>query len=313
MIKETLDILQQKGLYKITITKICDECGKENLVNAADYIKIKRRRNLTRDLCISCGTKGYYKENPQKIGPENPRWKGGVHGGTYKYVTSKDQFWPSGKRKVIPEHRLIYELHTGVKLTSEQKIHHINLNKIDNRIENLYLCNSMREHRLVHDSLQKAGLPFLNHEIWFNRETNLYSTDLTPVKIIEWDLLTEHLNLKKKQKSSSQQYYYFFYISNHKNSAGRKYSSYKKYLHTYVVENYLGRSLFRNEVVHHIDGNTLNNNINNLAVMTNTQHSICHVSLEMCALSLYKRGLIYFDKDSGKYVANSSLKGGDDE
>lgn len=49
----------------------------------------------------------------------------------------------------ITEHRLIYELHYGVKLTSDIQIHHINHDKLDNRPENLRAM-SISEHMKLH-------------------------------------------------------------------------------------------------------------------------------------------------------------------
>lgn len=46
--------------------------------------------------------------------------------------------------------------------------------------------------------------------------------------------------------------------------------------HRYIMEQYLGRKLKRNEVVHHKDGNKLNNDINNLELMTLSEHSRMH-------------------------------------
>ena len=46
--------------------------------------------------------------------------------------------------------------------------------------------------------------------------------------------------------------------------------------HRFIMEKHLGRKLKRNEVVHHIDGNKRNNNINNLKLMTLSEHSKMH-------------------------------------
>ena len=47
-------------------------------------------------------------------------------------------------------------------------------------------------------------------------------------------------------------------------------------LHRVVMENYLGRLLNENEIVHHKDGNKKNNDISNLEVMTASEHVSHH-------------------------------------
>lgn len=46
--------------------------------------------------------------------------------------------------------------------------------------------------------------------------------------------------------------------------------------HVYVMESAIGRNLFPNEVVHHIDENKKNNAIENLQIMTHAEHTIHH-------------------------------------
>lgn len=46
--------------------------------------------------------------------------------------------------------------------------------------------------------------------------------------------------------------------------------------HRIVMENYLGRLLDKNEVVHHKDGNKKNNNIDNLEIMSQKEHASLH-------------------------------------
>jgi len=46
--------------------------------------------------------------------------------------------------------------------------------------------------------------------------------------------------------------------------------------HIVVATQKLGRTLYKNEVVHHIDGNKLNNESNNIQVLKNSEHTRLH-------------------------------------
>lgn len=46
--------------------------------------------------------------------------------------------------------------------------------------------------------------------------------------------------------------------------------------HRYLMEKKIGRKLFRYEHIHHIDGNKLNNNIENLLLVSPRQHQNIH-------------------------------------
>ena len=50
--------------------------------------------------------------------------------------------------------------------------------------------------------------------------------------------------------------------------------------HRFVAEQMLGRPLRRDEIVHHKDGNKLNNSPDNLMVLTNKEHSLLHKRLQ---------------------------------
>ena len=52
-------------------------------------------------------------------------------------------------------------------------------------------------------------------------------------------------------------------------------------LHRLIMEEHLGRKLTSDEIVHHIDGNKLNNDISNLQVMTRGEHSRLHRKQEL--------------------------------
>jgi len=71
--------------------------------------------------------------------------------------------------------------------------------------------------------------------------------------------------------------------------------------HRVIIEKYLNRKLDRSEHVHHIDGNKINNKLDNLIVVKASVHNSVHASLEKCAFELLKQGFIEFNKDYLKY------------
>jgi len=83
-------------------------------------------------------------------GTGNVNYKGGsvnYHG--YKIV--------SHHNKRTHEHTVIMEKHLGRKIREHENIHHINGNKLDNRIENLELM-TRRNHSSLHSKLRHAKL-----------------------------------------------------------------------------------------------------------------------------------------------------------
>lgn len=90
---------------------------------------------------------------------------------------------------------------------------------------------------------------------------------------------------------------------------GHGWAAYKKE-HKLVIEKELKRLLNINEVIHHIDGDKLNNEINNLQLCSSdSKHRDAHNNLETIAFSLVKLGLIKFDKISNTYsVAHVKLR-----
>jgi len=71
------------------------------------------------------------------------------------------------------------------------------------------------------------------------------------------------------------------------------------YEHVLVAEQKIGRRLQRNEHVHHLNGNKLDNSPNNLLVCTASEHRALHRQLESLAMDLVRRGeIVYRD---GKY------------
>ena len=80
---------------------------------------------------------------------------------------------------------------------------------------------------------------------------------------------------------------------------------YKKQ-HILIYEQFLGREIktqrgYMGEQVHHIDGDKLNNSINNLHLCSDTrEHRNIHCQLQTIAYELVKKGVIIFDKKNKK-------------
>ena len=74
----------------------------------------------------------------------------------YRRVSVKDQ---DGKRRLVMEHRLVWEAVNGV-VPRGFELHHVNHDKLDNRIENLRIVNRL-EHKRIH-----SGCRFIHHEWW---------------------------------------------------------------------------------------------------------------------------------------------------
>lgn len=71
--------------------------------------------------------------------------------------------------------------------------------------------------------------------------------------------------------------------------------------HRKVIQDYLGRKLTRQEIVHHIDGNRINNSLDNLFLTDSKGHSKAHSSLDSISYKLIQDGKIKFNRESGEY------------
>lgn len=67
-----------------------------------------------------------------------------------------------------------------------------------------------------------------------------------------------------------------------------------KLYHRYIVENHIGRKLLKNEQIHHIDGNKLNNCLSNLQILDKNEHMRLHRLQEIrerTELGQFKKGV----------------------
>lgn len=79
------------------------------------------------------------------------------------------------EKGTIVAHRKVYEDFYNIKLSKNEKIHHIDGNKENNDISNLFKCNSNRHHYLVHSQLQKVAYSLIQKGIIkFDKEKGEY-------------------------------------------------------------------------------------------------------------------------------------------
>lgn len=108
-------------------------------------------------------------------GENHHNWKGGR-------ITKGDGYigiWNPNHNKAdnqgyVFEHTIIMEKYLNRQIKKDEEIHHINLNKKENDLKNLYLCNH-KTHLKIHRSIEKIIPVLLEKDIiYFDRELEEY-------------------------------------------------------------------------------------------------------------------------------------------
>jgi len=151
--------------------------------------------------------------------------------------------------------------------------------------------------------MERLGYKLLGSLVWFNSQKKIYV--LTPIQTLKIDfevniekLIGPH-KVQEKHKKNKETYK----IIHYKDENGSRRSIAE---HILVSSAFIGRELFKNEIVHHVNGNGYDNSINNLMIMERQLHQKCHCSLQLAVAELYKQGKIGFTE--GRYFLCEELQ-----
>lgn len=91
-------------------------------------------------------------------GKEHSQWKGG-RGLKSGYWTVYNPYHPRALNNGrVWEHILIMEKHLNRTITKDEPIHHMDYDRKNNAIKNLYVCKSHSEHQEIHKSLEEVAV-----------------------------------------------------------------------------------------------------------------------------------------------------------
>ena len=136
-------------MYKGT----CKICGK------SFYVKRKTQKYCSKK-CFGISNASKYwlgKKMPERSGKKHHNWKNGkAKNGAYIIILMPSHPF-CNSHDYIMEHRLVMEKHLGRYLKPQERIHHINGIKDDNRISNLMLFPNQKAHfdfHRIHNKLK---------------------------------------------------------------------------------------------------------------------------------------------------------------
>ena len=133
--------MNKKGATK-NFKGICKQCG----------VEFETYKSPSRNTPKFCSLKciGKYQS-----GENNPAY----NGGKYKCNGYNILFMPNhpnrSSKNMILEHRFVMECKIGRYLTSEEVVHHIDFDKLNNEPSNLMLFENQSEHLKFHRELEK--------------------------------------------------------------------------------------------------------------------------------------------------------------
>lgn len=115
----------------------CWHCRKQSTYPRSQRNAYKGRGKFCSRACHVA----YNKAHPEL----HPNYKAARYVDSAGYVCVTK--WDDGKSNWVREHRWLMEKHLGRKLDTSEHVHHINGNKLDNRLENLEILVASDHHK----------------------------------------------------------------------------------------------------------------------------------------------------------------------
>lgn len=146
-------------------------------INNEELVELYKNGENLREICeyygLSPNTRSHISKKLKSLGVEirqdkgdnHHAWKGGkiIKGDGY-YGIWNPTHQRADKQGYVYEHTLVIEEKIGRLPNKDEVVHHINLDKLDNSPENLWLCGN-KEHLICHRSIEKLIKPLLEKGI----------------------------------------------------------------------------------------------------------------------------------------------------
>lgn len=101
--------------------------------------------------------------NKMMTGKKAYNWRGGRRKHNNGYILRYSPNHPYAYHGAVLEHRLVMEKYLGRYLKPEERVHHVNHIKTDNRVKNLILFKNESEHQIYHSGDQLRGIKKNKH------------------------------------------------------------------------------------------------------------------------------------------------------
>jgi hypothetical protein len=161
-----------------TALRVCDECNHEQWVNYWNIYKKERH------ICRYCSCRATAKTRVYNK-DLNPWNKGKVKVGShYLNANGYYEIWigygtlKSRSGGYYLEHRMMVEVGLGRELRGCEVVHHVDGDKTNNTLKNLFVCPSQADHRHTHSQLERVSMQLVKDGlISFNHSTGEYEAD----------------------------------------------------------------------------------------------------------------------------------------